>query len=128
MMLSYQLSRFVLVGSLASITHFFVVISIVSLFHSPPLITNLFGFSCAFFVSYFGHRTWTFNARNRSHKQAIFRFFIVAIIGLGINETSYALLLNSTRFNYITGLVIAIIVAAASTYLLSRLWVFHETA
>jgi len=91
-----------------------------------PLVANVIGFLCASGVSYFGHKNYTFEARDHAHSTALLRFFGVAIMGFAINESLYAVLLQNTALHYMVSLTIAKIVAAVGTYLLLNYWAFYR--
>ncbi|MDE5007270.1 GtrA family protein, partial [Francisella tularensis subsp. holarctica] len=69
-MLKKQLSLFIIVGILASITNFIIVGILVELNIFRPLVANFFAFLIAFNFSYFGHRFLTFSTNTQSHKKA----------------------------------------------------------
>ena len=115
--------RFIVVGAAAAALHAAVVTALVSAGVAVPLVANIFGFLCAFGLSYTGQRCWTFSAAHVPHRKAAFKYFAVAGFGFALNETVYAACLGS-GVDYRIGVIVAIISAAASTYLLSRFWAF----
>jgi putative flippase GtrA len=124
--LTRELVAFCCVGLLALATHFVVVTMLVGA-GLHPLLANVFGFCVAFSVSFLGHDRWTFPARGRARARALYRFFVVAVGGFLINETTYALVLRFTALDYRSGLLIALALAATTTLLASRHWAFaHE--
>lgn len=116
-----QVMRFGLVGITASLVHWSVVTGLVSTGIGEPLWMNIIGFLCAFSVSYIGHRHWTFCAGG---DQSLKKFFAVSLLGFALNEATFAVLL-AMGVPYQIGLLIAIIVAAASTFVLSKTWAFR---
>ncbi len=125
-LLDSQIVRFGLVGASAFALHWTSVVTILNFADLSPLVANCFGFLLAFALSYFGHKNWTFAARNQPHATSLRRFSMVSLAGFLINESSYAVLLNHTSLSYRQGLVIALGVAAMSTFLLSRFWAFAD--
>ncbi|QJQ04753.1 GtrA family protein [Undibacterium piscinae] len=121
-----RLARFGLVGLSASATHYVSVIALVEINAVNPLIANIGGFFAAFWVSYFGHRFWTFGDRNNINSGAFLRFFATALFGFGLNEILFYLMLAYTAIPYTVALAIAVITVAISTYLLSRVWAFRS--
>jgi putative flippase GtrA len=118
--------RFLIIGASAFLLHWLCVIFVVNTLEITPLLANIIGFLCAFSISYLGHKNWTFNANKQSHSTALSRFMQVAFIGFLINESSYAILLSLTTLDYRLGLIIALLLASLSTYLLSKNWAFNE--
>ena len=75
-----QLIRFVLVGSLATALHTVVVWLCEALMPSLHLnVSNVIGFLCAFPVSYWGQRSFTFGHDGR-HRPALSKVRGVAIV------------------------------------------------
>lgn len=120
-----QLFRFGIVGSLAAILHFSVVVLLVQKFALPPLTANLFGFGCGFQISYWGHRSWTFRATEILHRIAFTKLIIVQIINLTLNETLYYVML-SMHLPYQVALLIVLTTLPIFTFMMSKLWVFQR--
>jgi len=116
--------RFIIVGVSALLTHWLVVILLVSAAGLPPLVANVFAFLVAFNVSYFGHRHLTFNASERSHRQTLPRFATVAASSFLVNEALYWLLLNFTPLRYDLAMLLVLGTVAGMTYLLGKFWAF----
>lgn len=115
---------FIIVGVSALLTHWLVVILLVSAAGLPPLVANVFAFLVAFNVSYFGHRHLTFNASERSHRQTLPRFATVAASSFLVNEALYWLLLNFTPLRYDLAMLLVLGTVAGMTYLLGKFWAF----
>ncbi|MDE4970054.1 GtrA family protein, partial [Francisella tularensis] len=71
-----------------------------------PLVANFFAFLIAFNVSYFCHRFLTFSTTTQSHKKAETQFFINFMIGLGLNESIYYVLLHILKIQFLLALFI----------------------
>jgi putative flippase GtrA len=121
-----RLMRFGLIGAAAGAIHYWAVIALVELAGMAPLHANVGGFAIAFWCSYFGHRHWTFADRRGGNAVAIFfRFLTTALLGFLLNQWLYYLLLTYLQLPYFVSLAIVMVIVAASTYLLSRLWAFR---
>jgi putative flippase GtrA len=125
MIIPARIFRFLVIGGSAAAVHWLVVLAVVSQTGMEPLIANIIAFLCAFSVSYFGHKNWTFEARDQAHGPAAAKFFTVAVTGFCINESVYALLLKGLHIHYLIGSAVAIVTAAVSTYILSKSWAFN---
>ncbi|MFD2272714.1 GtrA family protein [Undibacterium arcticum] len=55
-----RLVRFGIVGLASAAVHYLVVVGLVELTYMHPLVANIIGFATSVWVSYFGHRHWTF--------------------------------------------------------------------
>jgi len=121
-----QVARFAVVGGLAALTHFGIVIALVSAGIAAPLVANVAGFLVAFWVSYVGQRNWTFRATDVRHRRGVPRHFAVATFSFLLNEGLFWLLLRCTPLPYPIALAIVLAIVAAVTFLLLRRWVFRS--
>ena len=122
----WQLARFGVIGVLAALTHYAIAIVLTN--HSIAAgWANLVAFVTAFWVSYFGHRYFSFDAGDISHQQTLPRFILVAVIGFIFNETLLLLMLRFTSISIDIGLPFIIILTAAMTFILSRQFAFETT-
>ncbi len=117
-----QIGRFGVVGLCAMMVHAAVVFAFVPL-GLHPLIANIAAFFVAFFVSYTGHRYFTFSGA--THGGTLLRFFGVAVSSFIVNEFLYFLLLNYLHIDYQIALVIVLVAVSAMTFVLSRSWAFR---
>ena len=66
----FQLARFTTTGAAAALTHYSIVMLLfkrnIALHYA-----NLVAFLLAYWVSYFGHRIFTFKAQHISHRQTL---------------------------------------------------------
>jgi putative flippase GtrA len=122
--LHVELQRFAIVGLLAAGVHLAVVYAIVHFVHISPLSANLFGFLCAFSVSYTGHRYWTFYSDKQMDHRAVSRFFILASSGFVLNQCLYYLFYQCLHLNYLLALFFVIGIVAAVSFIGSKLWAF----
>jgi putative flippase GtrA len=124
--------RFGIVGLTAAAVHYWVVIGLVELAHIAPLHANVGGFIVAFWVSYFGHRHWTFSDAVASHADgehpSFLRFLAVAVLGFCMNQLLFYLLLRYVGLPYYVALALVVFTVAVMTYVLSRLWAFRHAA
>ena len=91
-----RIMRFGVVGLSAAAAHYCVVVTLVELLDIAPLLANVGGFIFAFWVSYFGHRHWTFSDsvdKQEGKKNTFLRFLSVAVLGFFMNEFLFFLLL-----------------------------------
>lgn len=121
-----QLMRFGMTGSLAAIVHFSVVVMLVEFFKLDPLYANVFGFLCAFMVSFLGHRYWTFAKTSRRNHSSLPLFFLFAACNFVLNQGLFYVLLRKYNLAYPIALLIVLVVIAIWTFLISKLWIFRE--
>lgn len=121
-----QLIRFGMIGVLAAITHYGIAIFLTS--HQVAAAwANLVAFIMAFWVSYFGHRYFSFEASDVSHQQTLPRFILVAVLGFILNESLLLLMLHFTKISIALGLPFIIILTAIFTFILSRQFAFNTS-
>lgn len=121
----YQFLKFCLVGGAAALTHYVVLIMLLQHTHIPLAYGNLIAFIVAFWVSYFGHRIITFNAKHILHQQALPRFMLVACFGFIFNEVFLLTLHHLFKSIDLSILIIlTIVITAVFTFVLSKFFAF----
>lgn len=115
---------FGLVGATAAAVHMALVWLLVSQWQMAALAANVLGFVLAFGVSFVGHHRLSFAAQRASARQALPRFALVALLGFGVNELLYALLLRA-GLEYRLALFLVLLAVALMTWALSRFWAFR---
>ena len=91
-----------------------------------PELANALGFVVAFFVSFFGHRRLSFSDTGTGLRQSFGRFAATALAGFAVNEAVFVLLLRAFGWPSWPALIVALIVAAGQTFVLSRFWAFRR--
>ena len=114
----FEIIRFLIVGSLATLTD--LIISVILLYtteFNENIITTL-AFCIAFFVSYFGHKSFTFKRHGK-----ILAFFALALSMLVLRNIIVTIFVH-----YIVGGIVAIVsamlIVTAITYIISKFFVF----
>ena len=127
-----RIARFGIVGLTAAAVHYWVVIALVEVVLIAPLQANVGGFFVAFWISYFGHRHWTFSdavaTHNEGEHSSFLRFLLVALLGFCMNELLFYLLLRYAGWPYYFALAVVVFTVAVMTYVLSRLWAFRHAS
>lgn len=119
-----RIGWFVLVGSLAAVLHWLVVVGLVRLLGAHPLAANVAGWLSAFGVSFGGHHRLTFRGHGAAAHAAAARFLAVSATAFALNEAAYAVLLRWTSWRYDVVLAAVLVGVAVMTYLLGRHWAF----
>jgi putative flippase GtrA len=115
---------FLAVGGAAALTH--LLVFSLTQHRMWPELANASGFVVAFFVSFFGHRLLSFRDAGTSVAQSFQRFAVTALAGFASNEAVFVLLLRGAGWPALLALILALLLAAAQTYLLSRFWAFRR--
>lgn len=114
------------VGVAASVTHATVGILLVRNGILEPFKANILAFLTAFVVSYVGHYSFSFRS-DAAHGGALTKFFLVAVLGLAMNQMIVLIVVNWQKLPYELALGIVFLTVPVSTYLLSRFWAFRST-
>lgn len=118
-------SRFALVGGIATLTHLIVGATLIAL-DVAPLWANLAAFLTAFGISFTGHHFFSFQGHGTSTRQTFPRFAMVALLGFLCNEGLLFVLLYPMANLPTLALLISTASAAVMTYLFSSKWAFRR--
>jgi len=125
LLLSRQFMTFLIVGSIAATVHFSLLISLKELGGFKPLNATLLGFLGGFAVSYTLNKRHTFHSSNRSHKEAVWRFFTVASVGFSMTFVLGLLLMNMLKLPYLLAQVMMTGAVLMWNFLANRFWTFR---
>ncbi len=79
--------KFSVVGAAGAFTDFTVLNLLVQRFHLLPVVANSFSFTAAVIQNFILNRYWTYpESRQRQATAQLVQFFLVNIVGLGINS------------------------------------------
>lgn len=120
----FRILRFGIVGGGATVTHI-AVANLANWLQVTPWLAFLLGFVVAFGVSYLGHRHFTFGHES---KGSLAKFFIVAVLGLGVGELVLHLLEGLDFAPNAVNLTLSVFVIPPATYLAAKFWAFKPTA
>ena len=120
-----QASRFGGVGLLATAVHVTAGYLLNLAPGASPYLANLFGFACAFGVSYLSNFYWTF-AGSTGHGTALKRFFIASALCFLLSN-AIVFIVNSLLHQpfEISLLAIAILIPPLS-FMLAKFWAFRS--
>ncbi|MBE0648845.1 MAG: GtrA family protein [Bacteroidales bacterium] len=87
-------------------------------------IANAIGFTLAATTNYFLNRIWTFESTNPDIFLEFSRFFIIALIGLGINTAIVWAMSGKFKVNFYVAKLVATIVVTAWNFLINAYYTF----
>lgn len=119
-----QLSRFGVVGALATATHFVVAIMVHHGVGLPAYLANTIAFLVAFGVSYGGHFSWTF-AGQGNHRRSVLRFAVTAFAMFVLNQIILMTMIEGFAAPFALALGVALLVVPAVTFAMAKFWVFR---
>ncbi|MCL1127453.1 GtrA family protein [Shewanella surugensis] len=117
----WQLNRFALVGVLATIVH--LSVSRLVFFYQanfPEFGVNAIAFSIAFFVSFWGHKHFTFQVNG-----SMMKFLGVSLLGFVVNNILLFYIINAGFLTGWNAILLSTLSVPILTYFLSKLWVFR---
>ena len=120
-----QISRFGFVGVIATAVHVGVGLGLHEVAGMRPLWANLIAFGCALGVSFFGQTRLTF-PDSSADGGAFVRFSVVAVSGLGLNQTIVWVVTSVFASPYWLALAIIICTVPGITFLLLKFWALRH--
>ena len=90
----------------------------------PKYISNAIGFTMAASTNYLLNRIWTFQSHDPGIAIEFSKFFIVSLIGLGINTLILWLLVSKSKTNFYLSKLFAIAVVMIWNFLANLLYTF----
>lgn len=112
-------------GGLTTVIHIAVGLLVHHVFGLSAFMANLVAFCVGFFVSYFGHRSFTFRSTAKVAR-SMPRFFVIAATSLILNQLIVYLTVNVAEQPYWAALAIMVAVVPTFTYVLARVWAFDD--
>lgn len=85
-MIVQKFIKFGIVGATGFVIDFSLTYALIQLLACPEYVSNALGFTVAAGSNYVLNRVWTFHSRNPNVRGEFLRFFIVSLLGLGINN------------------------------------------
>lgn len=122
-----QFICFAAVGTVGTLFHYTVLISLVRFLELRPVIGSAAGFAVGALVNYTLNYYITFRS-TRSHRAAMPKFYLVALVGLGINTAVMYALNEWLMFHYLVAQIITTGAVLLSNFIGNKLWTFKEVA
>ncbi len=119
-----QISRFAVIGLIASALHVTVAGGFYYEVHFHPLIANFTGFVFAWIVSFAGHYFWTFD-RVSTMRRAMPRFLLVSLFGLLLNQVIVWLVVSFLGQSFTLAMALVVVIIPATSFIISKLWAFR---
>lgn len=119
------LSRYAVVGAMATALHYAVLVALVEWGQVPPGLAAGAGAMAGAVLAYWGNRRWTFSGQPAEHHRALPRFAIVALLGGLANAliVGWGVALGA---HYLLMQILATGMVMLGTYHLNRVWTFKQ--
>lgn len=122
---SKQFITFTGVGAIGTGGHYLTLFILVQWLALSPVIATTCGFIVGAVINYHLNYRFTFNS-NKSHKEAITKFFIIAILGGFLNSYLMYIGLRTTSVNYFIIQVFATSIVLVLNFTFNKIWTFAE--
>ena len=121
--LFYQLFKFIIVGFIATLIDFFVLILLKEIFNVNTIIANTIAFLVSVIYNYFASVMWVFDINNNKNKELNFILFICfSIIGLIFNNLILYLCIDLLKIYYLLGKVIATFIVMIFNFITRKIF------
>ena len=120
----FKFIKFCLVGFSGIFVDFGTTYFLKEVMNVRKYVANAIGFSLAATTNYFLNRIWTFNSHNPHVIQEFSRFFIIALIGLGINSAIIWLLNGKFKLNFYLSKLVATLIVTLWNFLINAYFTF----
>lgn len=84
--LIFKFLKFGIVGASGMVVHFAILYLLRDVAHINEFVANTAGFITAATTNYFLNRIWTFRSRDQQVGIEYLKFFLISLVGLGINN------------------------------------------
>ncbi|MGH8505805.1 MAG: GtrA family protein [Stenotrophobium sp.] len=119
-----QILRFGIVGLVATTIHATVYSILCARYSMDALLATACAFSCAFGISFFGHRYWTFAHNGSGFSASLLRFLCTSLLGLCSNAYIAWQLVDRMHLPASTALIGVVFLTPLLVFVLARFWVF----
>lgn len=123
---SVQLWRYALVGCVATVAHYGVLVALVEALYWPAWLGSGLGAVVGAQVAFLGNRGFTFDHQGPA-QQAWWRFQLTALAGALLGMAIVALSVAAS-WHYLAGQMLATLVVMLATFAVNRHWSFAATA
>jgi putative flippase GtrA len=121
-----QVLRFGIVGVLSAAGEFGLLILLVEKFGLGYMQANFIAFCFVVIANYIASRLWIFGAGSFSKGVEFVSFFVVVLIGLGINQLSMYFWVESFALDYRVAKVLALALVIIWNFLAKKYFVFRR--
>ena len=118
-----ELAKYASVGVVATLAHYAILICLVEVAGWRAVPATLIGYVGGGVIAYALNRRHTF-ASDRPHREAGWRFGLVALVGFCVTYALMTLFVERMRAPYLPAQVVTTILAMFVTFALNKAWTF----
>lgn len=123
-----EMFRFGIVGALATLTHFMVLVALVEHVYMQPALSNGVAFLCAVSVTYLGQSLWVFSGHGSINLVKLLRFSVSLALGFFVNISIMALATEGFGLGHRIGFLVACLSVPILSFIINKLWVFRNVS
>lgn len=123
--LGKQFTRFAVCGVVGTLAHFLLLVLLVQCLGVTPVVASSAGFLLGATVNYTLNYHYTFRSI-KPHREAMWKFFVAALIGALINAALMSILIHHSSLHYLVSQVIATGFVLVWNFMANRIWTFRE--
>jgi len=116
--------KFSLVGFSGVVVDFGITFVAKEFFRIQKYIANAIGFATAATTNYMLNRVWTFNSQNPDIASEFSRFFLIALIGLGLNMLIVWAMNGRLKVNFYLSKLVATFMVMVWNFLINAYFTF----
>lgn len=116
-----------MMGAIGTGGHYLILILLVELLHINASLATTAGFTAGALINYILNYHITFKS-NKSHREALTKFLIIAVIGAVINTFIMYLGTSQLHFHYLLVQIIATLIVLFWNFIINKIWVFAVSA
>ena len=122
-----QFLLFSAVGAIGTLGHYLTLVTLVEsrLLHAVP--ASVVGFMVGAIINYLLNYRFTFRSR-KSHKEAMSKFFVVAVIGAVINTILMYLGVDVFHLYYLLAQILATGIVLLWNFIVNKFWTFGQAS
>lgn len=120
----YKLLRFSIIGALATLVHWSVVVFLYNTFSISPLIANFLGYLVAVIVSFYGHRTWVFLASDSIESRT--KYVFISLSALALQQLLIYISIDRILLRFEILMILILGITAIYSFLLMERWAFKK--
>ena len=120
-----QFTKYASVGAIGTAGQYVTLIGMVSIFGTHAVLASTLGYIFGAFINYYLNFHYTFKS-NKRHNDALPKFLIIAIIGLGINSGLMSLFIAHFKIHYFIAQILATGFVLLWTFGANRMWKYKE--
>jgi putative flippase GtrA len=119
--------RYFFIGVLCALADLLILYVLVDVFHYWYLTASVISFTIVSFTGYWGQKYYTFKNVSKKHGQQITIFFIIAVLGLGLNSLLMFFLVGFLGLWYILGSIITKLIVFIWNFTANKYITFRDT-